>query len=209
MKTNKVILIGGGDIKDLEKKIVSLTNKENPIFLYIGFGNKYAEAMYDTLKKSYKELGCETLQLKRRGLNHNIDLGKERINKADIIYLDGGDTIEFMNTLKEYHLDQELKQIANKVLVGISAGAILLSKEGFSDSKILRGESTKHEFVEGLSIIDLVISPHYEEGTIKTKELLETKREVLGIPNNCAILVEDNKIEVLSDIKPNKISYKE
>ena len=47
-----------------------------------------------------------------------------------------------MNTVKEYKIDELLKKAKerNCVLAGISAGAILLSKSGFSDSYILREE---------------------------------------------------------------------
>lgn len=214
MSNNKIIYIGGGELGLLDEEIIKLVDKEKPNFLYIGFGNHYAESTYDVLKKIYRNHGFETNHLKKKGIIHNPNLAKERIDKADIIYLGGGDTIEFLNILKEYKIDKLLKECQNKILVGKSAGAIILSKEGFSDSKILRNESTHHEFIKGLNITNYIVSPHYEEDSVKTKELIEevkkTKKEVICIPNDALIIVEDNKIIkcIARNTNPIVISYK-
>jgi len=211
---NKIVLIGGGEIGILDEEIIKLVKKDNPKFLYIGFGNSYAESTYDILKKIYKKQGFETNHLKKKGLIHNPLLAKERIDNADVIYLGGGDTIEFLKILKEYEIDKLLKECKEKILIGNSAGAIVLSKEGFSDSKILRNESEKHEFVEGLNLNELSISPHYEESSKKTSELLNeiknSKKEVVCIPNDSAIIIENNKIikSITRNTSPIIISYK-
>ncbi len=45
----------------------------------------------------------------------------------------------------------------------MSAGAIMLSKEGYSDSLMLRDEADKYTFIEGLNFIDIAICPHYND----------------------------------------------
>ena len=94
------------------------------------------------MKKIYKALGCETVYLKKSNIINNPDIVENKINNADIIYIGGGDTIKLLNDIKEYHIDKLLNKVKEKdiVFAGISAGAILLSKEGYSDSYILRGE---------------------------------------------------------------------
>ena len=108
---------------------------------------------------------------------------KEKISKANIIYIGGGDTIKLINEIKEYKLDILLNESYDKgtILVGISAGAILLSKEGFSDSLILRNESNKHCFIEGISLNDLIICPHYNSSIEKTNELKEQASEYCNL----------------------------
>ena len=140
----KMVLIGGGDIgrgntayetKEIDEEIVKMTNIDKPNFLFIGLASSFSDSYYDTVKKIYKTLGCETVYLKKKNIINNPDIEKEKISKANIIYIGGGDTIKLIKEIKEYKLDILLNESYDKgtILVGISAGAILLSKEGFSD----------------------------------------------------------------------------
>ena len=89
------------------------------------------------------------------------------------------------------------------LLVGVSAGAILLSKEGFSDSYILRGEKDSYDFVRGLSFIDITICPHYEKDSLKRLQLKEKLRDgnctVYCLENNTALWFHDKKTEVIKE----------
>lgn len=206
----KMVLIGGGDIgrgnttyetKEIDEEIVKMTNLEKPNFLFIGLASSFSDSYYDIIKKIYKNLGCETVYLKKKNIINNPDIVKDKISNADIIYIGGGDSIKLINEVKEYKLDILLKEAYEKgtVLVGISAGAILLSKEGFSDSLILRNESNKHRFIEGINLNDLVICPHYNSSIEKTNELKEqiNTRKVYGLENCTALKIEDNKKSII------------
>ena len=224
---SKFMLIGGGNIgrsdteyetETIDKEIVKMTKKDNPNFLFIGFASSFADSYYKTIKKIYQNLGCKTSYIKKKNLINNPDIVKNKILEADIIYFGGGDTIKLLEKIKDYNLKETIdKAISNNtVIAGMSAGAILLCKEGYSDSKILREESNKHEFIKGLNYLDLIISPHYEENSIKEEELINdiknSKKQVILIPNNCAIKVIDNKHEIIKeekDIKPYICYYKD
>ena len=210
----KYVLIGGGEIgrgntpyetKEIDEEIVRLTNKAHPNFLFIGLASSHSDSYYDQIKKIYKELNCETVYLKKSNIINNPNIVENKINSADIIYIGGGDTIKLLNTIKEYHIDKLLNNVKEKdiVIAGISAGAILLSKEGYSDSYILRGEKDKYEFIKGLNFVDIIISPHYEIESVKTKELLEDigNRKVYCISNCAALKIIDNKIEIIKSKK--------
>ena len=206
----KMVLIGGGDIgrgntayetKEIDEEIVKMTNIDKPNFLFIGLASSFSDSYYDTIKKIYKNLGCETVYLKKKNIINNTDIVKDKISNADIIYIGGGDSIKLINEIKEYKLDILLKEAYKKgtILVGISAGAILLSKEGFSDSLILRNESNKHSFIEGINLNNLIISPHYNSSIEKTNELKEqiASRKVYGLENCTALKIEDDKISII------------
>ena len=56
----KIVLIGGGDTgrgetdyttKEIDKEIVKLTNKKNPIMVFIGFASNSSESYFNTIKK--------------------------------------------------------------------------------------------------------------------------------------------------------------
>ena len=154
---------------------------------------------------------CTPVYLKKKNILNNPDIVKEKINNADIIYICGGDTVKLINDCKEHKIDKLLKEAYEKgtVLVGISAGAILLSKEGFSDSFILREESDKHEFIKGLNFIDISICPHYHANKTKDKELIESlkdsKKKVYGMENCTALKVINEKITVIKSNKEAKV----
>ena len=216
----KLMLIGGGDTgrgnstyetKEIDEEVVKMTGKENPIFLFIGLASSHSDSYYDTMKKIYKELGCTTEYLKKKNILNNPDIVKDKIARADIIYICGGDTVKLMTDIKEYEIDKLLKEAMERgcVLAGMSAGAIMLSKEGFSDSLIMREESDKHEFIKGLKFIDISICPHYHSNPVKDKELEDelNKKEktVYGIENGTALKVEDEKITYIKSIKDNNV----
>ena len=130
----KLVLIGGGDIgrgntsyetKEIDEEIVKLTGIAKPNLLFIGLASTFSDSYYDTIKKIYKELGCECAYLKKKNIINNPDIVKEKINKADIIYIGGGDTVKLLNDIKEYKIDELLVEAYNRgcVLAGTSAGA--------------------------------------------------------------------------------------
>ena len=213
----RIVLIGGGDIgrgntlyetKEIDEEIIKMTNKENPNFLFIGLASSYSDSYYDTIKKIYKDLGCNTSYLKKKNIINNPDITKNKILNADIIYIGGGDSIKLINEIKEYKIDTLLEEALNKktVLAGISAGAILLSKEGFSDSLILRGESDKYSFLEGLNLISINICPHYSlEKSIQLKEQINN-REIYCLENSTALKIEDDSITIIK-ANPNNNIY--
>jgi len=220
----KLMLIGGGEIgkgttsyetEKIDKEIVRMTNKDNPNFLFIGLASFYSDSYYDIIKRIYKDLGCTTSYLKKKNIINNPDIVKDKLMNADIIYIGGGDTIKLLDDIKEYHLDKLLiKEINNnKVVAGISAGAILLSKSGYSDALILRKESENYSFIKGLNIVDINISPHYND-ELKKKELFEdlknTNIEIYGLENNTALKINDNEISIIksnSKAKAYLVSY--
>lgn len=208
----KLMLIGGGEVgrgnttyetKEIDEEIVKMSEKENPNFLFIGLASSFSDSYYDTMKKIYKELGCTPVYLKKKNILNNPDIVKAKIGEADIIYICGGDTIKLINEIQEYEIDKLLFSAMERgaVLVGISAGAILLSRDGFSDAKILRGEALKHEFIEGLGFVDISFCPHYNSNPVKTDELKEalsgTEKQVYCLENCSALKIIDNHISVI------------
>lgn len=214
----KCVLIGGGEVgrgrttyetKEIDDEIVKMTDKENPTFLFIGLASSFSDSYYDTMKKIYKNLGCTPVYLKKKNMIHNPDLVKEKIENADIIYIAGGDTVKLLEDVYEYHLDSLLREAYERgcVMAGLSAGAILLSREGFSDAKILRGESEKHHFIDGLGFVPISICPHYRASDVKLEELKDelkgSKKKVYGIGNGVALKVMDDDISVIQSIPEN------
>lgn len=219
----RLMLIGGGEIgksntkyetKEIDEEIVKMTEKENPNFLFIGLASSFSDSYYDIIKKIYKNLGCNCAYLKKKNIINNPDIVKNKIEMADIIYIGGGDTVKLISDITDFQIDILLKKAldSGKVLAGISAGAILLSKQGFSDSFILRGESNNHKFIKGLDYVDINICPHYKENSQKTKDLEGILKEnsnisVIGLENCTALKIENNSHQIIKSNSTRK-AYK-
>ena len=209
----KFMLIGGGNVGRgnseyetdiIDKEIVKMANKDNPNFLFVGLASSFSDSYYDTMKKIYKELGCTCSYLKKKNILNNPDIVKNKIKMADIIYFCGGDSIKLVNDLKEYKIDILLKEAIaeDTVVAGMSAGAIMLCREGYSDSLKLRGESNNYEFVLGLGTLNISICPHFDlesdKGEELKKDILKCDSNVVGIPDKTAIKIENDKYKVIS-----------
>ena len=212
----KFVLIGGGEIgknystREIDEVIVKLAKKEKPILVYIGFASHSSESYFDVIKKIYTPLGCICQNLKRKNLINNYALALDKINKADIIYIGGGDTIKLIEEIKEFKLELELDKAINKgcVIAGISAGGILLSKEGYSDSLKKRNESDKYTFIKGLNYTAISFCPHYniiEKKNELKEELKNTNKKVYALEDNTALKIINDKIEILKSNINSKV----
>lgn len=223
----KLMLIGGGDIgrsntkyetKEIDEKIVKLSNKENPNFLFIGLASNFSDSYYKVIKDVYKKLGCETGKISNKTLTH-IEVVEEKIKTADIIYIGGGDTVKLVNILKENGIDKMLKEKLDteSVLVGISAGAISYVKSGLSDTEIINNISNNYVKVDGLGFIDYMFVPHFSSDSKKMEDLekvLKNDKDSIALcADNCAAIeIIDGHINVVkSDIKAKayKAVYKD
>ena len=217
----KMMLIRGGDIgrgaatyetRKIDEAVVKMSDKEHPNLLFIGLASSYSDSYYDTIKKNYSQLGCVCAYLKKKNILNNPQIVVDKIEKADIIYFGAGDTIKLMTDLKEYKIDFLItKACHNKILVGISAGAIALTREGLSDSYILRGESDKYSFVNGLNLAEICICPHYEKNSKREcalqKELVKNDKFVYALENNTALKITGDKFEVIKSNSNNNAYY--
>ena len=203
----KLMLIGGGntrngawETKEIDEEIVKATGKERPNFLFIA--SQFADSYYDAMKAIYKSLGCECQYLKKKNIINNRDIVENKIRNADIIYIGGGDTIKLMTELEEYNLsDLFIEAINNNTVVaGISAGAIMLCREGYSDSLKLRGVSDKYDFIKGLGILDIVFSPHHSDEKQAELSTEIGERLVFGLDNGVALKIEDGNASVIKSM---------
>lgn len=215
----KIVAIGGGEngrlksdgtrvpyeIKVFDEEIVRLTNKSNPNYLFIGLTQaelERADFYFETMKNNFSVLGCDCNYLRETDLD-NKDIVKEKINKADIIYVGGGNTLRLMNKLRKYKIDVLLEEAGNRgcVLCGVSAGAICWHNYGNSDSRKFTSNSEQLIKVTGLGFIDALFCPHYDGENHRQEDLKRmmktTKGVALAFENCTALKIVDDKYWVL------------
>ncbi|MBU1055663.1 MAG: peptidase E [Proteobacteria bacterium] len=212
------VLIGGGELRDLEtlkidESIVQLSNTTNPKLLFIPTASHDSEGYIKTIEEVFGEkLGCicDSLCVSNSNITYSeIEL---KIGSADIIYVGGGDTKYLIDIWKKEKVDRALKKVinTNKVLCGLSAGSMCWFEKGISDTEIFSSNTEwNYSLIDGLKIIPGIHCPHLddrEDEDAFNRYLKKKDIEFIGIENNCAIVIENDKYRIIQSNK-NKHAY--
>ena len=225
----KIIAIGGGEngrplsngihalyeTEPMDKEIIRLTGKDKPNFLFLAHSQvslEIQQSYYETMKKIYGDkFGCNCKDLKTNELN-DLELVKEKIAWADIIYEGGGDTLTMIDLWYKTGFDQVLYKswLDGKVICGVSAGAICWFTSCNSDSLIIQnGTEASLESVDCLNWINAHVTPHCDEqGRYEsTKEQLKENNLVGLMLSNCSAIeiIDDEYRIITSEVKCHDI----
>ena len=195
----KIVAIGGGfdgrDADFLVRHILSLSGKERPNYLLI------PTTCFDFCGKEYTSnffnwgCGVDTLFLTRDYMTE--ELIAEKIRRADVIHVPGGNLRFVAETWRNTHADRYLKEAyeQGKVLFGASSGAMCWFREGYDDC----GPENEFMFVEALGLLPYCNCPHYESRSWQTFNEAVRTRKISGIAceNEAALCFVDDKRYVL------------
>jgi dipeptidase E len=202
----------------LDKEIIHLSDKKHPNFLFIGLANEYSVSYYDVMCNIFSGMyGCKTDHLTEKDIKQEKD-ALNKIESADIIYVGGGNTLRLMTLLRKYKINLMLNDayIKNKVLCGVSAGAICWCKFGNSDSRKFTSGSDQLIKVKGLGFIHVLLCPHYNSESNRQKDLHRMMKTTDKIPaialdDGAALVVNEDKFKIITSIdgaKAYKIYWK-
>ncbi len=132
----------------------------------------------------------------------------QRLKKANVIVVGGGNTTFLMKNIVSSGLKQELRRLLKKrIYVGISAGSIATSKTIQASSEFLYGDEGKN-FPKGLGLMNFNVRPHLNSPhfpKVRDKNLKEIAKKLNGdlyaLDDDSAVLVDGDKIEVISEGK--------
>ena len=137
------------------------------------------------------------------------DLWFPRMKKADVFFVEGGNTFHLMHWIEKSGLKEILPELLKtRVYVGVSAGSMVACKSlDLSMSEKLYFERLdKYEKDEGLGFVDFLIRPHLNSSDFPKVNLdfLEEMAKKLpdtfyAIDDNTAIKVVDDKFEIISE----------
>ena len=134
-----------------------------------------------------------------------------RMEDADVLFFEGGNSYHLMEWLNKSGLAQILPELLKtKVYVGLSAGSMVTGKDlALIQSQILYGEDwERKEDMVGLNFVDFYFFPHLnspyfnlrKEDIIK-EAVKNIKGKVFAMDDNSALKVIDGKIEIISEGK--------
>lgn len=210
----KLVAIGGGELKDLDtlsidKEVVRLTGKKNPMALFIPTASGDSEAYWQTFHDVYGgRLGCKTdvLYLIKESLTKKEI--ERKISESDLIYVGGGNTLKMLKLWRKKGVDKLLGKAYEdgKVLSGLSAGAICWFAYGCSDSRrFSKPEDTSFMRVNGLGFVNLTMSPHHIREKHRDSGLVDLMKRTSGVAialdDNCALEIIDDRYRFLASKK--------
>ncbi len=204
----KIIAIGGGELRErttlkIDEYIAKLAkerageNRANALFLptashdYMPYYNTFHKVYTgvfnikpDVALTVFKEVDMEKMRAK--------------FEKADVIYVGGGDTVFMMESWKKSGLLPLIKDAYERgvILAGLSAGAICWFSDIYTDSAYAEpSDGEKYAMYKGLGWINGTISPHYGERMLDFDKIVCYNYDcAYGVENDAAIVLEDEEI---------------
>ena len=204
----KIIAIGGGELRErttlkIDEYIATLAkerageNRANALF--IPTASHDFMPYYNTFHKVYTGVfNIKTDVALSVFKEVDMEKMKAKFEKADVIYVGGGDTVFMMESWRETGLLPLIKDAYERgvILAGLSAGAICWFSDIYTDSALVNGEGEeKYSMFKGLGWIDGVISPHYGSRMLDFDKIVCYNYEsAFGLEDNAALVIEDGAI---------------
>jgi len=159
----QIIAIGGGGFRrnpnhnKIEKYILEQTRKEIPNIVFIPTASAEDEGYIVNFYSCFSKLNCQPSHITFFQRTPRLD---GIINKADVIYVGGGNTKSMLAVWREWKLDKLLLKAYNKekILCGVSAGAICWFEQGITDSW-----ASNLNAMNCLGFLPEMACPHYQE----------------------------------------------
>ena len=180
--TGHIIAIGGGGFgrntkhNKIEKYILSQSKQKNPKIVFIPTASSESDPYIVNFYSCFSRLPCEPSHITFFKRTPRLD---SLMNKADIIYVGGGNTKSMLAVWREWNFDKLLKKAYNngKVLCGVSAGAICWFEQGITDSW-----ASNLNVMECLGLVSGMACPHYQEEKERKPSVHKMLKKGVAIP---------------------------
>ena len=201
MITKRIIAIGGGELKtketlEIDRYIASLAceraGENRPYGLFIGTASHDSMPYFNSFRKTYTSVFDIKADVALT-VYGEMDLEKIRgkFEKADFIYVGGGDTLSMLKRWREFGLLELSAEAYERgvIICGLSAGAICWFEDIYTDSELAEKDGS-YSMQKGLGWLKGTISPHYNE---RVKDFDEIMRKMpvgataYGIENLAAL----------------------
>lgn len=207
----KIIAIGGGEIKNkttlkIDEYIANLAKAhagdKRAMGLFLGTASHDSMPYFNSFRKTYTSVFDIKADVALTVYGEmNYEHIKEKFDKADMIYIGGGDTKFMLDKWKESGVYDLVLEAYDKgvIIAGLSAGAICWFKNMYTDYDLMRNKTGgEYKILDGIGIIDGICSPHYDLRKDDYHEKLLTTDATFGygfgIENDCALEFTDGKL---------------
>ena len=205
MKT--IIAIGGGELRErttlkIDEYIANLAKaragEQRANALFIPTASHDFMPYYNTFHKVYTGIfNIKTDVVLTVFKEIDEEKLRAKFEKADVIYVGGGDTVFMMESWKKSGILPLLKDAYERgvILAGLSAGAICWFSDIYTDSaQELTGE--QYAMFQGLGWISGVISPHYNTRMLDFDKLVCYNYDcAYGLEDDSSIVLQDGEVQ--------------
>ena len=198
----RILAIGGGELKNRETLAIDTYLAEQAkkaagdrraCGLFIPTASHDCMPYYNTFHKVYTGLfDIKTDVALTVGREVDREKMRAKFERADFLYVGGGDTVFMLESWKESGLLDFIREAYDRgtLVAGLSAGAICWFEEMYSDS-VVEGE---YAMYPGLGWIKGKISPHYNERMLDFDEIvLYNRLRAWSIENGAALEFHDGE----------------
>lgn len=202
----RIIAIGGGELRErttliIDEYIANLAKEragdKRANALFIPTASHDFMPYYNTFHKVYTGVFDIKTDVALTVFKE-VDLERMRakFEKADVVYVGGGDTVFMIESWKQSGLLDLIKDAYDRgiVIAGLSAGAICWFSDIYTDS-LKTDDGVKYAMFKGLGWIDGVVSPHYNQRVDDFDKIVaENFSTAYGIEDDSALLIENGEI---------------
>jgi dipeptidase E len=193
------------DHKEVDLAFIELLDKKGPRLAYIPAQSDLQKKYFNQKVEWYKQFGITDL------LYFDVDkeYDERKIDEllaCDAIFLSGGNTYYFLNSLKKRNFLSVLRDYVKKggVLIGVSAGSIIMSKT--IDITTLHDENTIGlKNYTALSLVDFEFFPHLDHNMKQyledlKKYSIKSKSVIYACKDGDGIIVNDHEIKFFGEV---------
>jgi dipeptidase E len=202
----KIVAIGGGELRErttlkIDEYLATLAKEragdKRANALFIPTASHDFMPYYNTFHKVYTGIFDIKTDVALTVFKEvDVEKLKAKFEKADLIYVGGGDTVFMMQSWEKSGVLPLLKEAYQRgvVLAGLSAGAICWFSDIYTDS-LKTEDGMEYAMFKGLGWIDGVVSPHYNTRARQFDDIVKEQfSKAYGIEDNAALLIEDEQI---------------
>ena len=209
----RIVAIGGGEIKnkttlEIDRVIAGLIKERvypgRGCALFLGTASHDSMPYFNSFRKTYTsvfDIKAEVGLLVYGEMDEaNI---KAKFDKADCIYVGGGDTKFMLDLWREKGVDKLLIDAYNRgvILCGLSAGAVCWFENAYTDYDLMRGQSNEYKVLPAMGLLKGIACPHYDERP-EFDEVAKGYSPAYAIGNDSAIVFEDGQpVEYVGNAK--------
>ena len=201
------VLIGGGDIRaketiEIDKQIAKLAKEKaerergegaRANALFVGTASHDYMPYNNSFHKMYTgELGLKTDVVLTVYTQMDEEKIKGKFEKADMIYVGGGDTVFLIEEWRRAGLDERIAEARARgvIVAGLSAGAICWFEKMYTDSA-KTGEDV-YTVVPGLGVLPGAACPHYNHRRADFAEVIGEGEDWTCMEDNSALILDDD-----------------
>lgn len=204
-----LICIGGGELRTKEtlkidgyiaQKAKQRAGERRAYGLFVPTASHDSMPYFNSFRKTYTsvfDIKADVALTVYGEMSH--EKIAEKFQKADFVYVGGGDTVFMLEHWKKTGLLDLIADAYERgvLICGLSAGAICWFEQMYTDSWKEPGAAAAEEYsvYRGLNWIKGIISPHYNLRALDfDKILLYNKQDAVGLQDNSAIEIINGEI---------------